>query len=365
MVGWGSNVTYTAPNFQYQFVAAAPNKPNPALVTTSPLDCGYRRKLMGWIKNSLATCAAPLTPNNFSISHRGSPVMYPEHSMQGYSAAVAMGANWIECDTAVTQDFQPVCRHSQCDLHTTTNVLFNATLAAKCSVPFTPAVLNATSGLVITPANVMCCTFDFTLAEFNSLCAIQDLGAGWNAAQNVSDYFSVGAPAFRSNAFDTLGGGGACAANPGTLATMGAMVVAAGRNLIPEQKVCDLLCQAKLVAANPPLAAGWGCTTGVYCQALVNAWSDKIVGVLNSLTANNRNATAPNAPFSLGAAAPGWVLQTFELNTALYVTQRWPMAIICFLYQLNGASLSLTQADPYKGAQRFRAAAARFMLPRY
>ena len=266
---------------------------------------------------------------------------------------VTYGANYIECDTAVSKDFLPVCRHSQCDLHTTTNVLFNATLAAKCSVPFTPAVLNTTTGAIITPVNVLCCTYDFTFAEYNSLCAVQDLGSGYSGAQTVQEYFSVGPPAFRSGAFDTYNSvNGACLAKPGTLDAMcRGIVTAGGRNCIPEQKVCDLLCQAKLIAANPTKLGNLGCT--VYCQALINAWSDVIVGTLNSITNNNNNITKPGAPLA-SVGPPGWVLQTFELNVAQYVMGRYPNnAVICFLYQLNGANLATTQAgsSPHKKPQ--------------
>ena len=38
---------------------------------------------------------------------------------------------------SVTKDMQIVCRHSHCDMHTTTNVLMRPDLAAKCTVPFT------------------------------------------------------------------------------------------------------------------------------------------------------------------------------------------------------------------------------------
>jgi len=48
-----------------------------------------------------------------------------------------MGAGILECDVTFTKDLELVCRHSQCDLHTTTNIL-TTPLAAKCSVPFSP-----------------------------------------------------------------------------------------------------------------------------------------------------------------------------------------------------------------------------------
>ena len=49
-----------------------------------------------------------------------------------------MGAGILECDVTFTNDGQLVCRHDQCDLHTTTNILVTP-LAAKCSEPFSPA----------------------------------------------------------------------------------------------------------------------------------------------------------------------------------------------------------------------------------
>jgi glycerophosphoryl diester phosphodiesterase len=34
-----------------------------------------------------------------------------------------MGAGILECDVTFTRDRELVCRHAQCDLHTTTNIL--------------------------------------------------------------------------------------------------------------------------------------------------------------------------------------------------------------------------------------------------
>jgi glycerophosphoryl diester phosphodiesterase len=82
-----------------------------------------------------------------SISHRGAPLVFPEHTMEGYQQAINDGAGWIECDTVPTKDMQMVCRHSTCDLASTTNVLSIPSLAAKCTVP-----------------GSKCCTYDFTLA---------------------------------------------------------------------------------------------------------------------------------------------------------------------------------------------------------
>ena len=57
-----------------------------------------------------------------------------------------MGAGIQECDVTFTNDRQLVCRHDQCDLHTTTNILLTP-LAAKCSQPFAPATFDATGTL--------------------------------------------------------------------------------------------------------------------------------------------------------------------------------------------------------------------------
>ena len=78
----------------------------------------------GSLKNELSTCSSePLRISEFSISHRGAPLGFPEHTLEGYLAAIEMGAGSIECDAVLTKDRQLVCRHSQCDLHRTTNIL--------------------------------------------------------------------------------------------------------------------------------------------------------------------------------------------------------------------------------------------------
>lgn len=118
----------------------------------------------GELKDALQACSeGPFYKTDFSIGHRGAPMQYPEHTKESYEAAARMGAGILECDVTFTQDKELVCRHSQCDLHTTTNILETA-LADKCSTPFTPA--DPASG---TPAQAMCCTSDITLAEFKTL----------------------------------------------------------------------------------------------------------------------------------------------------------------------------------------------------
>jgi glycerophosphoryl diester phosphodiesterase len=78
-----------------------------------------------------------------------------------------MGAGILECDVTFTKDKALVCRHDQCDLHTTTNILLTP-LAAQCSQPFSPAEFDA-SGVRTKAASALCCTSDLTLAEYKSL----------------------------------------------------------------------------------------------------------------------------------------------------------------------------------------------------
>src|ERR1700754_1534829 len=87
----------------------------------------------GPLKIKLSQCTGPFRKSDFSIGHRGAPLEFPEHSKESYEAAAHMGAGVIECDVTFTKDRQLVCRHAQCDLHTTTTILARQELAAKCS----------------------------------------------------------------------------------------------------------------------------------------------------------------------------------------------------------------------------------------
>ena len=119
----------------------------------------------GPLKTKLQSCAAgPFKRTAFSIGHRGAPMQFPEHTRESYTAAARMGAGVLECDVTFTKDRELVCRHSQCDLHTTTNILKVPDLAAKCSQPFTPA--DPATGR---KASAKCCTSDITRAEFKRL----------------------------------------------------------------------------------------------------------------------------------------------------------------------------------------------------
>jgi len=93
----------------------------------------------------------PFTKTAFSIGHRGAALQFPEHTREAYEAGARMGAGIVECDVTFTKDKELVCRHSQADLHTTTNILVTP-LASKCTRPFTPAVFGPTGDLM-TPAD--------------------------------------------------------------------------------------------------------------------------------------------------------------------------------------------------------------------
>jgi glycerophosphoryl diester phosphodiesterase len=142
----------------------------------------------GKLKDKLMGCSeGPFKRTDFSIGHRGAALQFPEHTQESYVAAARMGAGIIECDVTFTSDRELVCRHSQCDLHTTTNILATD-LADKCSVPFTPAIFDA-SGERIQAAQAQCCTSDITLEEFRTLKGKMD--ASNSNATTVKEYMDA------------------------------------------------------------------------------------------------------------------------------------------------------------------------------
>lgn len=141
-----------------------------------------------WLKRKLQRCEnKPLRASDFSIGHRGAALQFPEHTKESYEAAARMGAGIVECDVTFTQDKELVCRHSQCDLHTTTNIL-ETPLASKCSTPFTPAEYDE-AGNMVRPASARCCTSDITVAEFKTLKGKMD--AANPRATNVQEYLDA------------------------------------------------------------------------------------------------------------------------------------------------------------------------------
>lgn len=149
------------------------------------------------LKNKLSSCANNnFSASDFSIGHRGAPLQFPEHTRESYIAAAKMGAGILECDVTFTQDKQLVCRHSQCDLHTTTNILATP-LSAKCSAPFRAASVEAG-----TLADVRCCTSDITLQEFKTLRGKMD---GFNPNASTVEEYLQGTVAWRTDLYANKG----------------------------------------------------------------------------------------------------------------------------------------------------------------
>ena len=198
------------------------------------------------LQATLRRCAAgPFARTDFSIGHRGAPLQFPEHTEESYRAAARMGAGILECDVIFTKDKELVCRHAQCDLHATTNILAVPELAAKCRQPFTPA-----DPQLGTPASAMCCTSDITLAEFKSLEGRMD--AVDPAATTVAEYLS-GTESWRTDLY-----------SPGTLLSHAesiALFASLGVKFTPELK-----------APSGPMPFGGDYTQAHYAQQLIDEY---------------------------------------------------------------------------------------------
>jgi glycerophosphoryl diester phosphodiesterase len=143
------------------------------------------------LKQKLLKCSEDLVRRTkFSIAHRGAPLEVPEHTQEAYEAGARMGAGIVECDVTFTKDGQLVCRHDECDLHTTTNIV-NTPLNARCTVPWS----GANSG-------PRCCASDITLAEFRTLKGKMDASAP--AATTTAGYLG-GTAAWRTDLYTSRG----------------------------------------------------------------------------------------------------------------------------------------------------------------
>ncbi len=150
------------------------------------------------LKDKLLSCSnGAFERSDFSIGHRGAAMQFPEHTKESYLAAIEMGAGVLECDVTFTKDKQLVCRHSQSDLHTTTDVLAHPDLAKKCTIPFQPA--DPSTGK---DAQVECRTSDFTLAEFKRLKGKMD---GANSKATTIEEYMQGTPSWRTDLYAQSG----------------------------------------------------------------------------------------------------------------------------------------------------------------
>lgn len=153
------------------------------------------------LKRRLQACAGQRPrESDFSIAHRGAPLQFPEHTKESYIAAARQGAGIQECDVSFTKDAELVCRHSQCDLHTTTNILATP-LAQYCTQGFQPAEFDA-DGNLVTPASAKCCTSDITVEQFKMLEGKMD--AADRTATTVEEYLG-GTPSWRTDLYTGRG----------------------------------------------------------------------------------------------------------------------------------------------------------------
>ncbi|MDT3334388.1 glycerophosphodiester phosphodiesterase family protein [Shewanella sp. SP1S1-7] len=201
------------------------SKPVPAQVGERPLFL-VRQMQDSTLKTRLEQCTTDnFYRSEFSIGHRGAPMQFPEHTKESYQAAIDSGAGIVECDVTFTADKALVCRHSQCDLASTTNILAVPELANKCSSPFTPA--DAANGV---SASATCCTSDITLAEFKTLKGKME---GSNPKATIAAEFINGTPSWRTDLY----------AGNGTLMTHAEsieMFKKAGVKMTPELKAASV-----------------------------------------------------------------------------------------------------------------------------
>lgn len=145
----------------------------------------------GKLKSRLEQCQdGPFYQSDFSIGHRGAPMQFPEHTKESYEAAARMGAGIIECDVTFTRDGELVCRHAECDLHTTTNIVATE-LNNLCTVPYTGA-----------GSSPQCCASDLTLSQFRTLTGKMDAA---NPAATTAQGYLGGTANWRTDVYTGRG----------------------------------------------------------------------------------------------------------------------------------------------------------------
>jgi glycerophosphoryl diester phosphodiesterase len=177
----------------FSIANAADLGPRPFALVDQMEDSPLKEKLLACAKE-FETGKAPVK-SLFSIGHRGAPLQFPEHSLEGYKAAARMGAGIVECDVTFTKDKELVCRHSQNDLATTTNIL-ETDLAATCAKPFSPAGSGE-------KASAECLTSDILLSEFKHLTGKMD--AANKNARTVEEFLD-GTAKWRTDLYASQGG---------------------------------------------------------------------------------------------------------------------------------------------------------------
>jgi glycerophosphoryl diester phosphodiesterase len=127
-------------------------------------------------------CHGPFSPGASAIAYRGSSLDHPDHTEQGYLAAIRMGAGSIHCEAVFNKDGDLYCRSDVCDLAYTTDILTNPDhqcLADKCTKPFQEGI------------GAECCATDFTSEELGLLCATSEMEKKLTQAVSVDQYLSL------------------------------------------------------------------------------------------------------------------------------------------------------------------------------
>mmetsp|Transcript_10992 Transcript_10992/g.15844 ORF Transcript_10992/g.15844 Transcript_10992/m.15844 type:complete len:495 (+) Transcript_10992:66-1550(+) len=153
------------------------------------------------LQTTLVTCASQravfqssdfvISSDNEGNTDRSNRMSFPSHTLPSYEAALRMGAGMVQCPVTFTKDRELVCRQQQCDLHISTDILYHQQpqLASKCAQPFIP------SDGIHRPAQVKCCTSDFTLEELqmlNGRCNSNSANAAINIwAMTPFDYLGI------------------------------------------------------------------------------------------------------------------------------------------------------------------------------
>lgn len=190
------------------------------------------------LKDKLQSCkAGPFYKSNFSIAHRGAPLQFPEHTKEAYEAGARQGAGVVECDVTFTKDGELVCRHDECDLHTTTNIV-DTELNASCTVPW--------SGQGSAPK---CCASDITLAQFKTLKGKMDAS---NPSATTAKGYLGGTASFRTDLYTSRG----------TLLTL--------RESIALNKKLGVKHTPELKAGNPQRLQTVFGGQGAYAQKMIN-----------------------------------------------------------------------------------------------
>jgi glycerophosphoryl diester phosphodiesterase len=145
----------------------------------------------GRLKDRLMRCQdGPFYKTDFSIGHRGAALQFPEHTKESYEAGARQGAGIVECDVTFTENGDLVCRHSDCDLHTTTDIL-TSPLREKCERPWgsSPGGWDGPFDPNDAAAGPKCCTWNLSLDEFKSLQGKMD--AGNASATSLAAYMNA------------------------------------------------------------------------------------------------------------------------------------------------------------------------------